>query len=80
LTNHKELQKFWSFASHCETEQDLKDNKFLHSHAQNFVNYLTKAIDTVVSQKDLNNEDMFLIGKSHYGYGVKAEYFKVSLI
>ncbi len=80
LTYSQEIKNLWIFANNLETKEEMLNNSQLNYHANKIIFTLEKIIllsdSSAISVKD--KEHLVTLGKNHYHYGLKKEYFKVN--
>ena len=79
LKEHQSIKQVFFFATKLETEVEMRKDSQVLYHARK----LSTTFDKIVNDLDaeLNNHKEFLIklGRKHYHYDVKYEYFQVTL-
>lgn len=76
-----DIKYLWIFASNLETEEDMRQNSEIIYHAKRMITAIDrlilflKADPMSVSYPDQIN--LIQMGKRHYHYGLRKEYFKV---
>ena len=69
------------FASNLKLVADMIENKMVHFHANEVIKTLDKIVilltKSTISEQDKNK--LVELGKQHYHFGLKKEYFKVCL-
>lgn len=75
-----EIKYLWIFASNLETEEEMLQNSELKYHAKKVTNTLTRIINFLTSPTASSSDqvDLIRLGKRHFHYGLKKEYFIVS--
>ena len=74
-----EIKNLFGFASNLESSNEMIKNTRVRYHANQVINTLNKIIVllTIFSISTEDKDDLIRLGKIHYHYGLKKEYFKV---
>jgi hypothetical protein len=80
LTKNHHIKHVWIFASNLTTEEEMLNNSQLKYHTKKFVDVLANIIDKIEGEGTFDERYEFLenLGRSHFHYGVKEEYFQVN--
>ena len=76
--NNKNLKHLWEFAKDLETEEQIRENRKCKYHGKRLFETIGAAV------KSLDNPEvldvcLFELGSRHHTYGVKPQYFQVSI-
>jgi len=74
-----EIKNLFGFASSLDLENRIKENSHVINHANQLINTMNKIIilltTSSISRQD--KDDLIRLGKLHYHFGLKKDYFKV---
>jgi hypothetical protein len=74
-----DFKKIWKFTNDFNTISEMTENKEVKEHVFKVFRTLDKIVilltKSAVSEQD--KKKLFELGKRHYHYGLKKEYFKV---
>ena len=74
-----EIKNLFGFASNLESSNEMIQNTRVRYHANQVINTLDKIIilltKSTISKQD--KDDLIRLGKLHYHFGLKKDYFKV---
>ncbi len=74
-----EIKNLFGFASSLDLENRMKENSHVINHANQLINTMNKIIvlltTSSISRQD--KDDLIRLGKLHYHFGLKKDYFKV---
>ena len=76
-----EIKNLFEFAGSLESSHEIIKNSSVHYHVNQVINTLNKIVVllTTSSISAEDKDDLIRLGKIHYHYGLKKEYFKVYL-
>jgi len=78
----KEIRKLFLFASSLELVSEMIHNINVRYHASHMIQKLNEIVllltQSLISEEE--KEKLFELGKHHYHFGIKKEYFKVFLV
>ena len=74
-----EIKNLFGFASSLDLENKMKENSHVINHANQLINTMNKIIVllTTSSISKQDKDDLIRLGKLHYHFGLKKDYFKV---
>lgn len=74
---HPEIKHIWKFATHLQTEEEMRESPQLKSHGNNVFEAVNAAVLLLDKIEGLNNL-LIDLGSRHINYGAKIEHLPVN--
>jgi hypothetical protein len=74
---HTNIKHVWIFTTKLTTEEEMRKDPQVRYHAQKLIATFEKIINKLDADLSFHKEYLIKLGKNHFHYDVKYEYFKV---
>ena len=74
------MKSKWIFAFGLNTEEEIRKNSQLSYHAKKIIEVFDYIIESIEKINMYDFKEITTLGKTHYGYGVRAQDFVVFYI